>query len=133
MTAIVNAFAKALLVNLLPTAARTATGQGAAINLLDYEGVVAVLLDSAAGGGTTPTLDVSFEESDDGSTNWTAVPAAAINEGTNFTQVVAAASQQIRHFNVSERKQYLREAHVIAGTTPTFTYSLNLVGQKKYS
>src|SRR3972149_4882348 len=55
MTAIAHALAKALLVNLMPTAARTATGQGSAVNLLDYEGTVALVLDSAAGTGTQPT------------------------------------------------------------------------------
>ncbi|HLE61032.1 MAG TPA: hypothetical protein VI700_05805, partial [Thermoanaerobaculaceae bacterium] len=64
---------------------------------------------------------------------WTAVPAAAFMEGSNFTALATTASQQVRHLNVSDRKQFLREVHTITGTTPSYTYSVNLLGQKKYS
>lgn len=137
MTASVHALTKALLLNLLPgpTAARTTSTTGAAINLLDYEGTAALVLDSAAAtAGTNPTLDVTLEESDDGSTGWVAVPATAYAEAGEFAQVTSTASQQIRHFNVSDRKQYVREKHVIGGTaTPSFVHSLNLLAKKKYS
>lgn len=137
MTASVHALAKALLLNLLPspTAARTTSTTGAAINLLDYEGTGAMILDSAAAtAGTTPTLDVTLEESDDGSTNWTAVPPAAYAEAVEFAQVTTTASQQVRHFNVSDRKQFVREKHVIGGSaSPSFVHSLNLLAKKKYS
>src|SRR5438128_941936 len=82
------------------------------------EGDGVLVLDSGAG-GAGGTLDVTFEESDDNSTGWTAVAAADLNktDGTtgNFTQVVNAASQQIRSFDVGKRKRYLRETHAVGG------------------
>jgi len=137
MVASVHALAKALLLNLLPspTAARTTSTTGSAVNLLDYEGTAALVLDSAAAtAGTNPTLDVTLEESDDGSTAWTAVPATRYAEGAEFAQVTSTASQQVRHLNVSDCKQFVREKHVIGGTSsPSFVHSLNLLAKKKYS
>lgn len=55
------------LLNLFPTAARTATANGTGVDLQQYSGDVAVVLDSAAGTGTTPTLDVKLQDSADNS------------------------------------------------------------------
>lgn len=130
MGTVLYALGKALLVNFQPTAARTTSTSGSGKDLRDYHGTAAVVLDSGAG-GAGGTLDVTFEESDDNST-WADVPAAAFDEGTNFTQVGNAASQQVRHFNVGDRKRYMREKHVIGGSG-NFTYSVNFLGQKQYS
>ena len=52
----------------LGTSTKTATGQGTGIDLQDYEGDILFILDSAAGGGSSPTLDVTIEDSADNST-----------------------------------------------------------------
>ena len=132
MTSVANAFAKGLLLPLHVLNTRTATGQSTGVDLLDYEGVATITLDSAAGTGTTPTNAVTFDESDDNST-WSAIPAAEFMEGTNFTGLTTVASQQVRHINVSERKRYIREVHTITGTTPSYTFSVSMIAQKKYS
>lgn len=120
--------------NLKSVAAVTATGTGTGIDLQGYTGIGLIVLDSAAAGaGTNPTLDVTFEESDDNST-FTAVPAGAFLGDGNFTQVTNAVSKQVRKFVVDDRKRYIREAHAIGGTSsPSFTYGVALLGQKKYS
>lgn len=109
-----------------PTAARTTTGQGSAVDLREYAGDVAMILDSAAGSGTTPTLDVTLEDSADGSTGWGAV------SGFAFTQVVGVASQQKAVLNKDAVKRYIRAVYTIGGGTPSFTFSVNGVGMKKY-
>jgi hypothetical protein len=115
------------LISMHPTAARTATGNGAvAPDLRDIEGEIAILLDSAAGTGTTPTLDVKIQDSADGSTGWTDIA------GATFTQVVAVASQQKLVLNKDAVRRYIRIVHTIAGTTPSFTFSVNAVGVSKY-
>ena len=52
----------------LPTGEKTPTGNGSGVDLKGYEGDVLFVLDSAAGGGSSPTLDVTIEDSDDNST-----------------------------------------------------------------
>lgn len=110
-----------------PTAARTATANGAvAADLRTYDGDIAYLLDCAAGTGTTPTLDLKVQDSDDGSTGWADVT------GATFTQVAAVASQQKLVVNKSAIKRYTRVVYTIAGTTPSFTFSVNILGVPKY-
>ncbi len=132
MSTVLRALGNAKLLNVAPTAAKTTTASGTAIDLQDYHGTGILVLDSAAGTGTSPTLDLSFEESDD-NTTFTAVAAGAFDGGANFTQVTGTASQQELTFDVGARKRYLRAKWTIGGTTPSFTFSVNCLAQKQYS
>lgn len=116
----------AVALALAATAARTTTGSGTAIDLQQYDGEAALVLDSAAGSGTSPTLDVTLEHSDDNS-SFSAV------SGVAFTQVTGAASMQKISINRNELKRYVREKHTIGGTTPSFTFSLNVLAWPKYA
>lgn len=109
--------------NVLPTAARNSTANGSAVDVRARRGVGALVLDSAAGTGTTPTLDVKIQDSDDGSTGWADVSGAA------FAQVVAAASRQMIAFDVDACRGHIRAVSTIGGTTPSFTFSVNLVAR----
>ena len=108
-----------------PTAARTATGQTSGIDLKDYDGDVVFLLDSAAGTGTSPTLDVTIEDSADNSS------FAAITDAA-FTQVTGTASAQKLVVNKDSARRYVRVKYTLGGTTPSFTFSVNAVGVTKY-
>ncbi len=108
-----------------PTAARTATGQTSGIDLQTYDGDVVFLLDSAAGSGTSPTLDVTIEDSADNSS------FAAIS-GAAFTQVTGTASAQKLVVNKDSARRYVRVKYTIGGTSPSFTFSVNAVGVTKY-
>lgn len=119
-----NQFEAATLYALHPTAARTATGQGSAVDIRDVEGDLAIVLDSGAGSGDM-TLDAKLQDSADGSTGWADVSGAA------FTQVTTAASQQKIVVDTNAVKRYVRAAYTIAGTTPSFTFSVNALGRKK--
>ena len=110
-----------------PTATRTATGQTSGIDLRAYDGDVLFLLDSAAGGGSSPTLDVTIEESADNS-SFAAVASGAVA----FTQVTGTASAQKVALNKDDAKRYVRIKYTIGGSSPTFTFSVNAVGLKKY-
>lgn len=112
--------------NLFPSAARTATANGTGVDLQQYSGDVAVLLDSAAGTGTSPTLDVKLQDSADNST-------FADISGATFTQVTsAAAAQEKIVINKDAARRYVRAVATIGGTSPSFTFSVNAVGIKKY-
>jgi hypothetical protein len=68
--------------------------------------------------GTTPTLDVVIEHSDDGSTGWSTL-------GT-FAQVTAASSQRlVSASNTTAVKRYVRAKRTVAGTGAEFIYAVS--------
>lgn len=112
-------------IEVLAPARKTASENGAAIDLQQYVGDLKVILCSSAGGGTTPTLDVKLQESDTAAGTFTDIPGAA------FTQVTAAASTAAITLNADSAKRYIRAVTTIAGTTPTFDMALVAVGMKQ--
>lgn len=96
----------------LTSAARTASGD-ASFDVPD--GAIALLaqLDVTAVSGTAPTLDVVIEDSLDG-VNYDEVQA--------FTQRTAAGRQRVAI--TTPISQRARVRWTIAGTTPSFTFSL---------
>ncbi len=115
-------------ISLHPTAARTSTGNGTAVDLQQYDGDLIVLLDSAAASaGTNPTLDIKLQGSDTQGGTYADISGAA------FTQVTSTASQQTLVISKSESPRWLRIVYTIGGTnSPSFTFSVNAVGVKKY-
>ena len=109
------------------TAAVTSTATSSAIDLLEYDGDVLLILDSAAGGGSSPTIDIKLTESDASSGTYTDL------SGATFTQVTGSASMQTLVINKDTSKRYIKIVQTIGGSSPTFTFSINLVGVKKYS
>ena len=127
MTHLLNALAQATGVELAPAASRTSTLTGTGIDVLEYEGVALVLLNASAGTGTSPTLDVKLQHSDDDSTY------EDVNSGA-FSQVTDAAETagvKVMKLNVSDLKRYLRIVGTIAGTTPSFDFGVEFVGITK--
>jgi hypothetical protein len=107
--------------------AAAATTNRAGVDISDYAGDIKVTLDSTAGGGADHTLDVKLQESDDDST-YTDVTNGAFTQVTN-----AAAAFETLTLSADGRKKYLRVVDVAAGTTPAFSRSVTLIGQKQYS
>lgn len=104
----------------LPSAERTASGNSGGIGLaVEGASKVAVGVSVTAVAGVTPTLDVALQWSHDGVT-W--LPAQAAD---SFTQVTAVAGA-VKVFDV--KGPWLRAAYTMAGTTPSFTFSVTAVG-----
>jgi hypothetical protein len=78
----------------------------------NYAADVLVMVHVTAASGTSPTLAVSLEQSNDGTT-WTAVPNSA-------AAVVTAVGNSLA--NASMTQQLCRVVAVIGGTTPSFTF-----------
>lgn len=97
----------------LASAARTVSGNGASFNAAGAHSLQGFLTATAAS-GTTPTLDVRLETSVDGGSTWTTV--------ASFTQLTAAGAQN-RVFG--PLGDLCRWAWTIAGTTPSFTFSIS--------
>lgn len=109
----------------LAPARKTASENGSAIDLQQYFGDYKVVLSTSAGGGTSPTLDVKLQDSDDAST-------FADISGAAFTQVTsAAASTQSVDLDANAVKRYIRAVTTITGTSPTFDMALVGVGVKQ--
>tara|TARA_B100000927_G_C16353315_1_gene424231 strand:- start:474 stop:857 length:384 start_codon:yes stop_codon:yes gene_type:complete len=109
------------------TAAKTATATSAAIDLLEFDGDVLLILDSAAGTGSSPTLDVKLTECDTTGGTYTDL------SGATFTQVTDSASMQTLVILKDSAKRFVKIVQTIGGSTPSFTFSINLIGVKKYS
>ena len=109
------------------TGAVTSTATSSAIDLLEYDGDVLLVLDCAAGTGTSPTLDVKITNSDASSGTYTDLP------GATFTQVTDSASMQTLVINKDSAERYIKIVQTITGSSPSFTFSINLIGVKKYS
>lgn len=123
----VNLGDQAQVLDLLPVASVTASGNATAVDMQAYDGEIAIILDCAAGTGTNPTMDVKIQDSADNST-------FADVSGAAFTQVTnAAASVQKMSLNKDELKRYIRVVKTIGGTsTPTFLMSVKGVAILKY-
>jgi len=102
----------------------TADAEEAGMDLQGYQGVSKVVLNSGAGGGTTPTLDAKIQDSADNST-FADIP------GKVFTQVTGNASIQSLAIDTRAVKRYIRADLTITGTSPTFGLAVTAVGQKQ--
>ena len=108
---------------LAPTAERTTDLDGTAVDLVDYEGDIVVILDVENGG--TSTLDVKIQSADTSGGTYSDVSGAA------FTQVSTSASKQTLVFAKSDAKRYIKA--VSTTSTSTHTYSVNACGALKYA
>lgn len=129
MTNLLNALSQTVGSVLAPAARRTTTLTGTGIDVLEYEGVALVLLNASAGTGTTPTLDVKIQHSDDDSA-YTDVYDGAF---TQVTSDAGTAGVKVMKIVVSDLKRYLRVVGTIAGTSPSFDFGVEFVGIKKAS
>ena len=126
MSVIQQNLEKVTVVAGVATAAVTSTATSSAIDLLEYDGDVVLILDSAAGGGSSPTLDIKLTECATTGGTYTDL------SGATFTQVVDAASMQTLTINKDSSKRFVKIVQTIGGSSPTFTFSINLIGLKKY-
>ena len=113
-----------LLASNLIAGTYTADANGAGADLQGYQGVLKIVLDSGAGGGTTPTLDVKIQDSTDNLT-------FADVSGKVFTQVTDSASIQSLAIDTRAVRRYIRAVLTIGGSTPTFGLAAIVVGQKQ--
>lgn len=102
----------------------TSTTNGTGVDLSQYDGQVAVLLDSAAGTGTSPTSNVKIQDSADNS-------SFADVAGLAFTQVTTTASRQKLVFDTRDVRRYVRVVNTVGGTTPSFVQSVAILAVPK--
>lgn len=101
----------------LASAARTASTTSGPVAAAGQATSAVLAVHCTAASGTTPTLDVSLEESADGS-SWSAIT------GSSITQLTAAGN---RLATALVTKNFVRATVTIAGTTPSFTFGATLL------
>lgn len=100
----------------VPSAARTTSGNSVSLPLLTGAKTLNVLADVTAASGSTPSLALSIEWSHDGTTWFT--PETA----DSFT-AITAATKKVKAFTV--KAPFYRVVWAITGTTPSFTFAVH--------
>jgi hypothetical protein len=115
------------VLDILPVAAVTSSGNGTGVDLQQYAGQVAIVLDAHNVAGTTPTMDVKVQDSADNSS------FADISPSVAFTQVTTTDSVQKLVVNKDNLRRYIRVVKTIGGTSsPQYLLSAKAYAIKKY-
>ena len=121
-----NLGTKTTILGLLRNDVVTATDTGSAIDLLGYEGDMAVLLDAEAGGSDI-TYAVKLTESDTSDGTYTDVTGGAFTTTTANT----ASLQQIT-VNVTSLKRFVKATATVAGGTGAGAVAVIGLASAKY-
>ena len=108
------------------SASVSATATSSAIDLKDFDGDVLLVLNCAAGTGSSPTLDVKVQDSDETGGTYGDL------SGATFTQVTTSASLQTLEVNKDECKRFIKVVQTVGGSSPVFVYGVSLIAAKKY-
>ena len=111
------------LQSLVP-AVRTSSGDGVSADMKDYIGGAEATLDVGAASGTTPTLNVKLQDSEDDS-------SFADIVGATFAEVTAANKIESIRFDVDAARRHVRAVATIAGSSPSFACGVTLKGIKQ--
>jgi len=117
---------KTFVLSLLPNDVVTTTGLGSAVDLEDYEGEMAVVLDAEAGGASI-TYAVKLQESDTSDGTYTDVTGGAFTT----TDANAALVEKIS-VNTNDMKRFVKLSITVAGGTGAGAVSVVALASKKY-
>ena len=117
---------KTFVLSLLPNDVVTVTGLGSAVDLEDYEGEMAVVLDAEAGGASI-TYAVKLQESDTSGGVYTDVTGGAFTTTDANTALVEKIS-----VNTNDMKRFVKLSITVAGGTGAGAVSVVALASKKY-
>lgn len=110
----------------LVPAVRTATANGLGVDLRGFEGAM-FTVDLGTFGGTSPTMTLQYQESDDNST-YTAIAASDLGSGAQPAQITTANDDLIIKDSYIGSKRYVRVAiTAIGGTAPSLPMAGSVV------
>lgn len=113
------------LVAIVPAALATVTGVSVGADVSSFVGRGVIVLSSAAGTGTAPTLDVKLQESDTLGGTYTDVV------GGGFTQLTVAAGLQRFNIDLDGVKPFVRISETLTGTGPSFARGVSLLALRQ--
>ena len=111
---------RASLLTLVPSAAQTSSGIGSAVEVGEYIQLL-VTLNITAMSGTSPSVEVYLETSDDDGTTWYTLPNG------NFTSATSVGQQVMQI--TAPFGNYLRAVYTLGGTTPSVTFAVKAVAK----
>lgn len=119
-------------ISLIGPRALTTSVTGATQDLIQRDGPCAAFLIVGDASGTgSPVLDVTLQESTDGTT-WTQCYSEAGVTGGTFSQVAGTTGGVSQGIFVQRTARYMRAVNVVGGTTsPSFTATVLLFEVKK--
>ena len=116
----------AAAIQVSPPATRTVTFQNGWLDIRQYEGQLVFVQTVGTVTGTTPTLDGSFEDADDGSgTNGAAL------SGASFAQVTASSNTQKLVLDAGRSRGWIRYVGTLGGTSPSFPMAVVMLSRPK--
>jgi hypothetical protein len=115
---------QANVVEIAACAERTSTLTSTGVDVSNYTGPCHLILQSSAGTGTDPTLNVIVKDCDTVGGSYAAVTGAVFDEVTDAADVT-----QMITIKPDELKKFIQVVGTIAGTdTPTFSFGVSMVG-----
>jgi hypothetical protein len=109
--------------NSLVPAVRTSSANGTGVDMVEADGPCFAILHVGTVSGTSPTLDVTIEESTASGGTYTAITGAAFTQITNSSHLLI--------INFKRSKRFVRAVATIAGTSPSFACAVIVLGMKK--
>lgn len=106
-----------LRATLQASSSQTANNSSAQLLVSQYREAI-VFLNVTAVSGTTPTLTVQVQTSDDGGTTWYNLPGGAFAQQT----AIGTSAIQVNTFGDT-----IRVTSTIGGTSPNFTYAVKAI------
>jgi len=125
-----NILGHATVLGLIEANEVTSTVTGTGKDVTQWEGKALAILNSGpASAGTLPTLNVKLQHCATVGGSYVDITGATFTEVTNAAALVEGIT-----INVSDLNGFIRAVGTIGGTsTPTFDFSVELVGFKKAS
>lgn len=114
---------------LLELGTRTTTANSTGIDITDYEGLIEIKIGFAVVSGTTPSDTVTVETSDVLGSGYAAATKPDASAAAFTAQTATGIQRMVLDCN--GLKRYIRLAHVISGTTPSFGFVATITGCKK--
>ena len=109
-------------------AAHTSTPSNTGRDMQDTGPSFEAVMTLGAGSGTSPTLDITFDESDTATGTYTAISGGA---ATVFGQKTAShANTDVVKVITGRTKRFVKAIWTIGGTTPSFTGGMVLLAKK---
>lgn len=113
-----------LKTSLIPPARLTVTGNETGVDVSEFQDMVKLLLAAQSVSGASRTLDIEIT---DGLTLGGAY--ASLSPAVTFTQVGLTDSEQEIDFYIDSARPFIRAEVIIAGTSPIFETSLQMIGR----
>jgi hypothetical protein len=108
-----------------------AASETTGVDITEYDGDIAVIVNVAVGTGTNPTFDLKLRTCDTVGGTYVDIPGAAITQVTDAA--AGALNRQKLIIDANKCKAFINAAITITGSSPHFISGAVIVGSKQYN